>query len=73
MALFRATVIRNVATNNVRLEAGMSVNFSSIEFNPLYNNGGKEVIDAFKRIYGVDINAARAMSSSHILIEKISK
>jgi hypothetical protein len=73
MALFRATVKRVVSMNNVRLEPGMQVEFSSMNFHPLSVNEGKEVIDAFQRVYGVDIKAARANSSMFIDVEKISK
>lgn len=55
MALFRATIKNNGVTNGVRLEKGMSVDFPSSYGSPLSTNGGKEVIEAFQRKYGVDI------------------
>lgn len=72
MALYRATVKQNVNTNGVRLEKGMSVEVVTKGiYNPLLTNGGHEVIDAFLRIYGVDIKKANAVSGVYILIEKI--
>ena len=55
MGLFKATVKITRVTNGVRLEKGMSVEFSSSYPAPLSTNGGHDVIDAFMRKYGVDI------------------
>ncbi len=72
MGLFLATVKSNVWTNGVKLEKGMSVEFLSQYSAPLSTNGGKEVIDAFMRKYGVDIQKACAVSSSYIEIKKLN-
>jgi peptidoglycan hydrolase-like protein with peptidoglycan-binding domain len=72
MALFKAIVTTGTHTNGVKLEKGMSVDFTSTYSTPLKTNGGKEVIDAFQRVYGVDIKKACAMSSSYIEVKKIS-
>lgn len=72
MALFRATVKTTKVANGIRLEKGMSVDFPSIISTPMGTNGGKEVIDAFQRKYGVDIKKAGAMSSVYIEVVKIS-
>jgi Family of unknown function (DUF6140) len=66
MALFRATIKNNGNINGIRLEKGMSVDFPSSYGSPLSTNGGKEVIEAFERKYGVDIKKANAVSSSYI-------
>jgi hypothetical protein len=71
MALFRATIKSTRISNGVRLEKGMSVDFPSSYGSPLGTNGGKEVIDAFMRKYGIDIKKANAVSSAYIVIEKI--
>lgn len=71
MALFRATVKSTKVTNGVRLEKGMSVDFPSSYGSPLGTNGGKEVIEAFQRKYGVDIKKAGAISSAYIEVVKI--
>ena len=72
MALFRATVKMSRMTNNVRLEKGMSVDFPSVYSNPLTTNGGKEVVEAFLRKYGIDLKKANAVNESYIKIEKVS-
>ncbi len=58
MALFRITVTHTRITNGIRLEKGMSVDVASSYSNPLTTNGGHEVIDAFQRIYGLDLAKA---------------
>jgi hypothetical protein len=72
MGLFLATVKTNIWKNNIRLEKGMSVEFISQYSAPLSTNGGKEVIDAFMRKYGVDIAKANIVSSSYIDVKKIN-
>lgn len=71
MALFRATIKSTRVTNGVRLEKGMSVDFPSSYGSPLGTNGGKEVIEAFQRKYGVDIKKAGAVSSAYIDVQKV--
>ena len=71
MALFRATIKSTRITNGVRLEKGMSVDFPSSYGAPLSTNGGKEVIEAFQRKYGVDIKKAGAVSSAYIEVVKV--
>ena len=71
MALFKITVKQNVLTNGVRLEKGMSVEVVSTYGNPVSTNGGKEVVDAFMRKYGVDLKKAHALSSVYLEIVKI--
>lgn len=72
MPLYRATVKHTSLTNGVRLEKGMSVELVSNNYsNPLLTNGGTEVINAFMRIYGVDIKKANAVSSAYIDVVKI--
>ena len=71
MALFRATVKTSKTSNGIRIEKGMSVDFPSICTSPLSSNGGKEVVEAFQRKYGIDLNKACAANSSCILVEKI--
>lgn len=73
MALFRATIKKSGSSNGIRYEKGMSVDFPSTHGQPLSTNGGKEVIAAFERVYGLDIKKAVINSSAHILIEKIGQ
>ena len=73
MALYRATVKSTRLSNEERIEKGMSVEFASAYSAPLSTNGGTEVIDAFKRVYGVDIKKAAVVSSVFIEVVQIGK
>jgi hypothetical protein len=58
--------------NNIWLEKGMSVDVVTNNFsNPILTNGGKAVIDAFQRIYGIDIKKAGALSTIYLDVTKI--
>ena len=72
MPLFRITVKTMKNTNNIRLEKGMSVEVVSNSMsNPVLTNGGQSVVDAFMRIYGVDIKKAGALSMVYLDVQKI--
>ncbi|MDA9555401.1 DUF6140 family protein [Pelobium sp.] len=71
MALFKITVKNSGTSNGIRLEKGMSVEVASSYSNPITTNGGHEVVDAFKRKYGIDIKKAGALSSVMLSLEKI--
>lgn len=75
MALFRITVKQNKYSNGIRLEKGMSVEISSKYSNPLTNNGGHEVQDAFMRKYGLDLKkngGGSVPSSVYLDVKKIN-
>jgi hypothetical protein len=71
MPLFVATVKSNVFQNGVRVEKGMSVEFSCSSVTP-FNNGGHDIIDAFMRKYGLDIKKADALSAAFIDVKRIN-
>lgn len=72
MPLFRITVKAAKNSNGVRIEKGMSVDVVSNSFsNPVVTNGGQSVIDAFYRIYGIDIKKAGALSTVYLDVQKI--
>lgn len=72
MPLFRITVKQSKVSNGVRLEKGMSVDVVSNSFsNPVSTNGGQPVVDAFNRIYGVDIKKAGVLSMVYLDVERI--
>lgn len=72
MARFRITTKRMSQMNGIRIEPGMSVEVITQSMsNPLLENGGKSVIDAFYRIYGIDIKKAGVLSSVYLEVEKI--
>lgn len=71
MPLFRITVKQRATANGVRLEPGMSVDVVTNSMsNPLLTNGGQAVIDAFMRIYGVDIKRAGALNTVYLDVQK---
>ena len=72
MPLFRITVIRRVNSNGVRLEPGMSVDVVTNSYSdPVHTNGGQNVVDAFKRIYGVDIRRAGALNGVYLKVKRV--
>ncbi|MCI6495060.1 MAG: DUF6140 family protein [Bacteroidales bacterium] len=59
-------------SNGVRIEPGMSVDISTNSFsNPVTTNGGQAVINAFMRIYGIDIKRAGALNMVCLDVERI--
>lgn len=72
MPLFRVTVKSRINTNGIRLEPGMSVDVVSNSFSdPVHTNGGQSVVDAFMRIYGVDIKRAGALNGVYLKVDRI--
>ena len=54
--LYRITVKRLKLCNGVRLEPGMSVEVVVNGYaNPVWSNDGQIAVDAFMRVYGVDL------------------
>ena len=72
MPLFRVAVKNSKNTNGVRIERGMSVDVVTNSMsNPVTTNGGQPVVDAFMRIYGIDIRKAGALSMAWLDCERI--
>lgn len=72
MPLFRISVKQSKNSNGIRLEKGMSVEIVSDSFNnPVSTNGGQSVVDAFYRIYGVDIRKAGALSMVYLEVKRV--
>ena len=70
--LFKITVKTAKNSNGVRLEKGMSVGVVSNSFNnPVTTNGGQVVVDAFQRIYGIDIKKAGVLSTVYLDVQRI--
>ena len=54
-------------SNGIIIEPGMSVEVVTQSFsNPVSNNGGQAVADAFMRIYGIDIKKAGVLSTAYM-------
>ena len=70
--LYRITVKKPKLTNCIRVEKGMSVDVVSNSMsNPVVTDGGQTVVDAFMRIYGIDIKKAGALSMAYLDVERI--
>lgn len=73
MARFRITTKHVKNSNGIRIEPGMSVEVVTQSMsNPVTTNGGTPVIDAFYRIYGVDIKKAGCLNMVELDVERIS-
>lgn len=58
--------------NGIRIEPGMTVDVVTNSFsNPVNTNGGQAVVDAFMRIYGVDIKRAGVLSTIYLDVQRI--
>lgn len=72
MPLFKVTVKQSKNSNGIRLEKGMSVEVVSNSFsNPVSTNGGQSVVDAFYRIYGVDIKKAGCLNNVDLQVDRL--
>ena len=73
MARFLITTKRLCNSNGIRIEPGMSVEVITQSMsNPVLSNGGQPVVDAFMRIYGIDIRRAGVLNMSYLDVERIS-
>lgn len=71
--LYRITVKQNKIANGIRVEKGMSVDVVTNSFsNPVTTNGGQAVVDAFMRIYGIDIKKAGALNMVYLDCQRIN-
>lgn len=70
--LYRITVKQNKNSNGIRLDKGMSVEVVTNSFsNPVTTNGGQCVVDAFMRIYGIDIRRAGGLNMVTLDVDRI--
>lgn len=71
--LYRVTVKNSKNCNGVRIERGMSVDVVTNSMsNPVTTNGGQPVVDAFMRIYGIDIRQAGALNMAYLDVKQIN-
>lgn len=72
MARFRITTRHVKNCNGIRIEPGMSVEVVTQSMsNPVVTNGGQPVIDAFYRIYGIDIKKAGCLNMVELDVEQM--
>ena len=63
MAMFQITTKNRKQVNGIRIEPGMTVQVVAQSMsNPVTTNGGQPVIDAFLRLYGIDIKKAGCLN-----------
>lgn len=73
MAKYRITTKHLRTTNGIRIEPGMSVEVITPTIgNPVVNNGGTLVEQAFLRIYGVDIKMADCLNMGELSVKEIT-
>jgi len=71
MPRFRITTKNRKTVNGIRIEPGMSVEVVTQSMsNPVVTNGGQAVIDAFYRIYGIDIKKAGCLNMIDLSVER---
>jgi len=59
-------------TNGIRIEPGITVEVITQSMsNPVLTNGGQPVVDAFMRIYGIDVRRAGILNMTYLSIERI--
>lgn len=74
MSLWRITTKRSVMFNGVSIEPGMSVEIPSQTNgwnNPMHITNNREINNAFKRVYGIDLERAGLLSPNYLRIEMV--
>jgi len=72
MARFLVTTKQMKNTNGIRIEPGITVEVITQSMsNPVLTNGGQPVVDAFMRIYGIDVRRAGILNMTYLSIERI--
>ena len=72
MVMFQITTKSRKQVNGIRIEPGMSVQVVTQSMsNPVITNGGQPVIDAFMRIYGIDIKKTGCLNMVKLDAEQI--
>jgi hypothetical protein len=70
--IYKITVKTCKNSNGIRIERGMSVEVVTNNItNPVTTNGGEAVVDAFMRIYGIDIRKVGALNMVYLDVQRI--
>ncbi len=70
--IYKITVKTSKNSIGIRVERGMSVEVVTNNItNPVTTNGGQAVVDAFMRIYGIDIRKAGALNMVYLDVQRI--
>ncbi len=71
MAMFQITTKNRKQVNGIRIEPGMTVQVVTQSMsNPVITNGGQPVIDAFLRLYGIDIKKAGCLNMMDLEVKQ---
>jgi hypothetical protein len=72
MPIYQVTTKYRKSVNGIRIEPGMSVQVVTKSLsNPVLANGGQAVINAFYRIYGIDIKKASCLNMVDLRVDRI--
>lgn len=72
MPRFKITTRHPANCNGIRIEPGMSVEIvSQYLSNPVTSDGGKQVADAFMRVYGIDLKKAGCLNSFYLDVKRL--
>ena len=72
MPIFQITTKNRKQVNGIRIEPGMTVQVVTQSMsNPITTNGGQTVIDAFLRIYNINIKEAGCLNMSNLELKQI--
>ena len=72
MPIFQITTKHRRQCNGFLREPGMTVQVVSQSFsNPVVTNGGQPVVDAFMRVYGIDIKKAGVLNTADLEVVKV--
>lgn len=72
MPIFNATTKNRKQVSGIRIEPGMSIQIITQSMsNPVITNGGACVIDAFYRIYGIDIKKTGCLNMVDLEVKSL--
>lgn len=72
MAMFQITTKHRKHVNGLLIEPGMTVQVVTQSMsNPVITNGGQPVVEAFMRMYGIDIKKAGCLNMADLEVEQI--
>lgn len=74
MSLWKITTTRSVMFSGVSIEPGMSVEIVSRTngpTNPMHITNNREINNAFKRVYGIDLERVGLLSPNYLRIEMV--
>lgn len=72
MPLYRVTVKQMKVSGGHRIEKGMTADVVTNTIgNPVVTNGGQPVVDAFMRVYGIDLRKVGAIDMVYLDVKQI--